>query len=79
MAPQGIRVNCVAPATVDTPMLGPTIGKTREQLMNEISGHTPLNRLCTVEELAKTIAFLVSPESSFTTGSIYNVDGGMTA
>ncbi|PVH90534.1 NAD(P)-binding protein, partial [Periconia macrospinosa] len=77
-AGRDIRVNAVAPATIDTPMLGPNIGRSRDQLMAEISGHTPMNRLGTVDEVAKTIAFLLSDDSSFTTGAVYAVDGGMS-
>ena len=79
MAFRNIRVNCVAPSAIETPMLGPNSGRTREQLMKEIAGHTPLNRVGTAEEVAKTIAFLLSSDSSFTTGSVYTVDGGMTS
>jgi NAD(P)-dependent dehydrogenase (short-subunit alcohol dehydrogenase family) len=48
-------------------------------MLTEIAGHTPMNRLGTVEEIAKTIAFLLSEDSSFTTGAVYTVDGGWTA
>ena len=78
MAGNKIRVNCVAPAAIETPMLGPNTGRTREMLMAEIRGHTPLARIGTVEEVANTIAFLLSSDSSFTTGAVYTVDGGMT-
>ncbi|KAF2677437.1 short-chain dehydrogenase/reductase SDR, partial [Lentithecium fluviatile CBS 122367] len=71
-----IRINAIAPATIDTPMLGPNTGRSREQMLAEIAGHTPMNRLGTVEEVAKTAAFLLSADSSFTTGAVYTVDGG---
>ena len=53
--------------------------KTAEQLGAEIADHTPMNRMGTVEEAAKAIAFLLSSDSSYTTGSVLTVDGGMTA
>lgn len=76
VASRRIRVNAVAPGVIDTPMLGQA-DKSREQLMREISGHTPLNRMGTADEVAQVILFLLSPASSFTTGSVYTVDGGM--
>lgn len=54
-------------------------GKTLGILTSEITGYTPMARMGTPEELAKTIAFLLSEESSFTTGATYTVDGGMTS
>ncbi|KAK2753896.1 hypothetical protein FQN54_007255 [Arachnomyces sp. PD_36] len=80
VASQNIRVNCIAPGTVDTPMLGAASGKSRETLMKEIQGHTPLARMGTTDELSKSVAFLLDNEqSSFITGVVLPVDGGMTA
>ncbi|KAL5384419.1 hypothetical protein PMIN04_010603 [Paraphaeosphaeria minitans] len=77
-ASRRIRVNAVAPGTIDTPMLGPNTGRSRDEMLAEVAGHTPMNRLGTVEEIAKTVAFLLSEDSSFTTGAVYAVDGGWT-
>lgn len=60
-------------------MLGPNTGRSRAEMLAEIAGHTPMNRLGTIEEIVKTIAFLLSDDSSFTTGAVYAVDGGWTA
>lgn len=79
VAANKIRVNCVAPGTVETPMLMVGAGKSNEQLRKEISESTPMNRMGTVEEAAKTIAFLLGPDSSYTTGAVLTMDGGMTA
>ncbi|KAI9878968.1 MAG: hypothetical protein M1830_010022 [Pleopsidium flavum] len=78
-ASKNIRVNAVAPAAIETPMLGPKSGRSRQQLMDEVRGHTPMNRIGTVEEVAKTVSFLLSSDSSFTTGAVYTIDGGMTS
>ena len=53
--------------------------KSTEQLEKEIAQHTPMNRMGIVEEAAKSIAFLLSSDSSYTTGSVLTIDGGMTA
>ncbi|PGG97500.1 hypothetical protein AJ79_09170 [Helicocarpus griseus UAMH5409] len=80
VADQGIRVNCVAPGTIDTPMLGVSSGKTKETLMHEIKGHTPLARMGSADEVAKAVLFLLdNNQSSFITGTVLSVDGGMTA
>lgn len=80
VAAKRIRINCVAPATIDTPMLnlGPE-DPARSMIEAEIRGHTPLGRFGTADEVAHTIAFLLGPESCFTTGAVIAVDGGMTA
>jgi len=51
----------------------------REAIMDEIRGHTPMHRFGTVDDVAHTIAFLLGPERTFTTGSVVAVDGDMTA
>ena len=75
-----IRVNCVCPADVDTPLL-------QEQLQAAAGSYTvqemaeayPLLRIGKAEEIAHVICSLVSPQNSFMTGSIVAVDGGITA
>lgn len=69
-ASRNIRVNCVCPGAVDTPMID------LAQLSLE---HVPLPRAGTVEEVAKLVAFLASDASSYCTGSDFVVDGGATA
>lgn len=69
-APRGIRVNCVCPGSVDTPMIS--------EIPRDLS-HLPLPRRGTAEEVAATVAFLASDASSYTTGADFVVDGGATA
>src|SRR4029077_11027587 len=78
---QGIRVNCICPGDVDTPML-PGDARMRGQKWEEyIAGcaNRPLGRVGTAEEIAKAVLFLASEESSFMTGAALVVDGGGTA
>ncbi|MGH9514678.1 MAG: SDR family NAD(P)-dependent oxidoreductase [Terriglobales bacterium] len=80
-AQDNIRVNCVCPGAVDTPMLRSSLQNTEglAPLLNEIGQLHALGRIARPEEVAKVIAFLCSDDASFTTGGIYLVDGGMTA
>ena len=78
---QGIRVNCICPGDVETPML-PADAKMRGLKWDEyIAGcaNRPLGRVGTVEEIAKAVLFLASDDSSFMTGAALVVDGGGTA
>ena len=78
---QGIRINCVCPGDVETPML-PADAKMRGQKWNDyIAGcaNRPLGLVGTAEEIAKAVLFLASDDSSFMTGAALVVDGGGTA
>lgn len=79
--PQGIRVNCVCPGDVDTPML-PEDAKFRGMKWDEyIAGaaNRPMRRVGTAEEIARAVLFLASEDSSFMTGAALVVDGGGVA
>jgi NAD(P)-dependent dehydrogenase (short-subunit alcohol dehydrogenase family) len=78
---QGIRVNCICPGDVDTPML-PADAKMRGlswQQYLESCGNRPMGRIGTPDEIAKAVLFLASDDSSFMTGAALVVDGGGTA
>jgi NAD(P)-dependent dehydrogenase (short-subunit alcohol dehydrogenase family) len=78
---QGIRVNCICPGDVETPML-PQDAKLRGLDWNTyLAGcaNRPLGRIGTSEEIAKAALFLASDDSSFMTGATLVVDGGGTA
>jgi 3-oxoacyl-[acyl-carrier protein] reductase len=70
---RGIRVNCVAPGYIDTELTQVL----PEQARGAILGATPLARLGTVEDVARVVRFLVSDHSSYVTGAVVPVDGGM--
>ena len=68
----GIRVNCVAPALIDSPLLD---GMDQERV-DFLTSKIPLGRLGKPEEVAATILFLASDESTFATGQCFDVSGG---
>ncbi len=74
-ATQGIRVNAVGPAFIDTPLLSGLDPAVRADLV----GLHPAGRLGSAEEVAALTCFLLSEEASFITGSYHLVDGGYTA
>ena len=76
-AQQKIRCNSVCPGLVDTPMASGLIND-REALAQIMTAY-PLGRYGTPEEVAKLILYLASDESAWVTGTIFPIDGGMTA
>lgn len=71
-AGKGIRVNAVAPGAIDTPMTAPMRGST--ELVESELAHIPLRRFGSVGEIAPTIAFLCTEQSSYTSGAVFVVD-----
>jgi 3-oxoacyl-[acyl-carrier protein] reductase len=75
LAPHGITANLVAPATVH----GTTMNqKLTPEELRALGAAAPMGRLVTPDEVAKTLAFLASEDSGFTTGHYFPIDGGLT-
>ena len=77
LAPDGIRVNAVAPSDVRTRMIEG--GARAGEIQADLYARTPLGRPAEPEEIAAAILFLASPLSSFVTGAVLPVDGGFLA
>lgn len=75
---KGIRVNCVAPGLIDTPMLQGLINDGHGKLMEAIAKATPIQRFGRPEEIAEAVLFLGSEQASFITGQTLSVSGGLT-
>lgn len=79
---KGIRCNCVCPARVHTPFVDGFIAKNypgqEAEMFAKLSAGQPIGRMGQPEEIATLIAFLVSRDASFITGSAYDIDGGFT-
>lgn len=71
--PSGITVNCVAPGVIDTDMMAGFSAKDKAALADE----TPVGRLGTAEEIARTIVFLASEKSGYITGQVLGQNGGL--
>jgi NAD(P)-dependent dehydrogenase (short-subunit alcohol dehydrogenase family) len=80
VAPRGIRVNCVCPGIIDTPLTDSflELADDADRLRREYESVSPLNRMGTPREVAECVLFLASDESSFVTGAALVVDGGTT-
>ena len=76
-----IRVNAVCPGTIDSPYFQEIFAKSPQaaELRRQLESRQAMNRLGQPEEIANGMLFLASDESSFMTGSLLTIDGGMTA
>lgn len=77
----GIRVNSVAPGTIDSPMLHNFLAEQSNPvaLRGQFDAMHPIGRVGTIDEVAQVCVFLASDDSSFVTGSNYEVDGGLAS
>ncbi|WP_042378141.1 SDR family NAD(P)-dependent oxidoreductase [Streptacidiphilus melanogenes] len=78
---EGIRVNCVNPGTVDTPWIGRLLDAADDPDAERaaLQARQPHGRLVGADEVAVAVAYLASPASGSTTGTVLAVDGGMAA
>jgi NAD(P)-dependent dehydrogenase (short-subunit alcohol dehydrogenase family) len=81
--PTEIRVNCIAPGTVDTPFVEGYLEKyhrhEKEKVRAELNQRQPIGRLGRPDEIADLAVYVSSPAAAFITGSILTIDGGWTA
>ena len=82
-ASYNIRVNCICPGTIDTPLLHKAVdvyagltSSDKQAVYKDLNKLQPLGRIGRPEEIANAVAFLLSDENSFMTGSLVSVDGG---
>lgn len=79
-AREGIRVNCIAPGTIETPLIDELMGEEGGKEFREAYQWVdPMGRLGTAEEVASVALFLASDDSSYVTGETITVDGGHMA
>jgi len=81
--PTQIRVNCIAPGTVDSPFVEGYLEKyhkhEKEKVRAELNQRQPIGRLGRPEEIANLALYLCTPEAAFVNGSVVAIDGGWTA
>jgi NAD(P)-dependent dehydrogenase (short-subunit alcohol dehydrogenase family) len=84
-APHNVRINCICPGTIDTPMLGPSVQRFHQMSGVPIDGiydmlrkAQPVQRLGTPQEIGKAVMFLLSDDCPFMTGALVSADGGYT-
>lgn len=75
--PRNIRVNCICPGPVETPMIADLLGE--ESFRSAMTSAVPLGRVASAEEIAAVAVFLATPAASYINGAILPVDGGWSA
>jgi NAD(P)-dependent dehydrogenase (short-subunit alcohol dehydrogenase family) len=80
-AGQNIRVNAICPGSVDTPMLrwAASLDRDPQSVIDTCNRMHPLGRIAAPREIAEVIAFLLHESSSFVTGAVWTIDGGLMA
>jgi len=85
-AKYNIRVNCICPGTIDTPLYHNAVnayshktGISKENVYQSLNTAQPIQRVGKPAEIAKAVAFMLSDEASYMTGALMSVDGGMVA
>ena len=84
-APYNVRVNCICPGTINSPMIGPSVerfhqasGMAIEAIYEMLRKAQPVQRLGTPQEIGKAVMFLLSDDCPFMTGALVSADGGYT-
>jgi NAD(P)-dependent dehydrogenase (short-subunit alcohol dehydrogenase family) len=77
LAPENIRVNCIAPTFIDTPLIRRIVDTSEKQ--QALFGRIPMGRIATVEDVAAAATFLASDDAAMVTGTSLLVDGGWCA
>lgn len=73
-APQGVRVNCLAPGPIDTPMV---TGRFTPEVLAQLRSAVPLGKLGEPRHVAHAVDYLLHPDAAFVTGTVMNVSGGL--
>lgn len=73
-APQGIRVNCLAPGPIDTPMVS---GRFTPEVLAQLRAAVPLGTIGEPRHVAHAVDYLIHPDAGFVTGTVLNVSGGV--